>query len=425
MISVVCFLVYVGGYVAVQEFLLMRLYKVSVNRRKCAVIVFISSLVFLIAEYYLGNWASHRMDELSLLLYNICHMIYTFVTLTIIGVYAEGFLPRNFIKIFLYYDVLTTLLYGIVIRRITSSLFEPDQLVYSLFQVESSYQYPIIFEYIIQILLVIVITSFINDYVDIFIKKIPDKICVVILGMAFITYIFKITVIVTSFRSIGRIEELHFGVSIESLASYMIFLVILVGAIGFMILTLASNQKKYRRMMSLEMAMQQEYYKTVAKISRTVRELKHDLANHVTVISNQGSNEQLYGGVSGYKQQLIDICGDIGDNIEKQLEWRRIRSMTLSDREKYEIYRCVLYICEHYRAKIDSPLLSVSGDYIGDRGRECTEIKAEIPGGYLKKFLIRGSYQYRLLSLIIGMNEGFVKLEKKRERDIISLMIQV
>ena len=163
MISVVCLLVYVGGYVAVQEFLLMRLYKVSVNRRKCAVIVFISSLVFLIAEYYLGNWASHRMDELSLLLYNICHMIYTFVTLTIIGVYAEGFLPRNFIKIFLYYDVLTTLLYGIVIRRITSSLFEPDQLVYSLFQVESSYQYPIIFEYIIQILLVIVITSFIND----------------------------------------------------------------------------------------------------------------------------------------------------------------------------------------------------------------------------------------------------------------------
>ena len=42
MLAVLCFTTYVGGYIAVQEFLLMRLYKVTRNRKKCATIVFVS-----------------------------------------------------------------------------------------------------------------------------------------------------------------------------------------------------------------------------------------------------------------------------------------------------------------------------------------------------------------------------------------------
>ena len=170
-------------------------------------------------------------------------MIYTFATLTIIGVYAEGFLPRNFIKIFLYYDVLTTLMYGIFIRRISSALFESDRLVRSIFQIESLYQYPVLLEYVVQIISVLIIASIINDYVDIFIKKIPDKICVAILLMAFLTYIMKIIISVKGFQDISRIEMMYSRESIESLISYMVFMIILIGAIGFMILTLASNQK--------------------------------------------------------------------------------------------------------------------------------------------------------------------------------------
>lgn len=423
MLAVLCFTTYVGGYIAVQEFLLMRLYKVTRNRKKCAAIVFVSSLAFLVAEYYLGIWATERMDGISTLIYNTCHMIYTFATLTIIGVYAEGFLPRNFIKIFLYYDVLTTLMYGIFIRRISSALFESDRLVRSIFQIESLYQYPVLLEYVVQIISVLIIASIINDYVDIFIKKIPDKICVAILLMAFLTYIMKIIISVKGFQDISRIEMMYSRESIESLISYMVFMIILIGAIGFMILTLASNQKKYGKLISLEMTMQQDYYKTVAKINRTVRELKHDLANHATVISNTDENTPNYDGASGYKEQLFGICDNIEKDIGKQLEWRCIESNVLSDREKYEIYRYFLYVCERHKIDPDNLMISSGQNNATDQDNIFTEIKAEIPGGRLRRVIIRNDNQYRLLSLIIKMNGGIIKLERNNKSILLSVRV--
>lgn len=137
MAQILGFLVYVSGYTFIQVFLLMRLYNVPENRRKCAVIIIVSSVVFLVMEYYLGGRAMENMDEISVLMYNICHMIYTFVTISVIGIYADGFLPRNFIKIFLYYDVLTTVIYGLFIRNMMHVLFEPQQLTASIFAMET------------------------------------------------------------------------------------------------------------------------------------------------------------------------------------------------------------------------------------------------------------------------------------------------
>lgn len=77
--------------------------------------------------------------------------------------------------------------------------------------------------------------------------------------MAFLTYIMKIIISVKGFQDISRIEMMYSRESIESLISYMVFMIILIGAIGFMILTLASNQKKYGKLISLEMTMQQDY----------------------------------------------------------------------------------------------------------------------------------------------------------------------
>ncbi len=425
MATVLCFFTYITVYTVFQEFLIMKLYKVNEKRRQCAVIVFIYTVLFLTLEYHLGTIAIVSQAKSDILIYNICHMIYTFVTITVIGIYAEGFLPRNFIKIFLYYDVLTTLTYGLIIMNLMHLLFEPEQIQGSIYNIESLDQYPIILENWIQLLLVLVITYAVNKKVDMLIKKIPDKICIVILGVSFITYIVKITVSVLNAEFIAEIQEKYDRINMESMISYAIFLVILMIGIGAAILMMSKSRKQYERIIIMETELQREYYRSVADISRNIRELKHDIANHIIVLTSS-QNEIRSVKNEEYRSHLVDICERINNNVEKQLAWRSIRSGELSDREKYEIFRYISDISTRYRtvlgkAKIENITCEKETSAAGSPIH--TKISIEFRISKLKALLIKRSDMYILIKDIVEINKGNIKWNRENKNALLEIEI--
>ena len=426
MIQILGAVVYVCGYIFVQEFLLLRLYNVPENRKKCAIIIFVFSVVFLIMEFYLGRRAIEYADEISVLMYNICHMAYTFMTISVIGIYAEGFLPRNFIKIFLYYDVLTTVAYGLFIRNLMYFMFEEEQLTGSIFATEESYQYPIILEYIMQFVIVLAIASVINKYVDMIIGKIPDIACIVVFAAAFITYVFKIIISVSNFKEIMDTESRYDNISIESLTAYMVFIVILIGAVSVTILDLAASRRRYKKVLYIESALQQDYYKAVARVNRRVRELKHDLANHIAVISalkgndlNRESNKTAYA----YSEHLMDLCDQIDNEIQNQLGWRIVKSQSLSERERYELFKYSSNVCKDYDLPLESIRVVRGKDICGCDDSVYTEIRIEVPGIHLKKFFIKRNEWYRMIKRMVETNNGNIKWEAKEGRELLIITV--
>ena len=424
MAQILGFLVYVSGYTFIQVFLLMRLYNVPENRRKCAVIIIVSSVVFLVMEYYLGARAMENKDEISVLMYNICHMIYTFVTISVIGIYADGFLPRNFIKIFLYYDVLTTVIYGLFIRNMMHVLFEPQQLTASIFAMETMDQYPILLECAAEFILVAVIASAVNRYVDIFIGKIPDAACIAVFAAAFITYVFKIIITVNNFSKINDIESRYENMSLESMVSYMVFIVILIGAISVTILNLAVNQRRYRKALYIEAALQQDYYRAVARVNRRVRELKHDLANHAAVISalrENGAGED--AAANGYGRRLIGICDEISAEVSDQLEWRIVKSCNLSDRGRYEIFTYVSNICSQCRLDCES-IRVVKGKKSSEGGSGAlSEIRIKAPAARLKRLFVRRNEWYHMMKMTVESSGGTLIWAKGKDGHLLIVTV--
>ena len=410
MLTAFCFVSYISIYTIFQEFLILKLYKVNEKRKKCAVIVLIYTVLFLSLEFYLGRLVVENTDAASALAYNICHMIYTFVTLTVIAVYVDGFFPRNFIKIFLYYDVLTTLLYGTFGVRVMNALFKPEQLQGSIYHIDSMDQYPVVLEDWVMMLLTLIITYCINKKVDMLIKKIPDKICVVVLALAFISYIVKITVTVFNAELIFEVESTYEQVSMEALGSYMIFLIIMIGGVGAMILIFAKNRRKYDRMILLETNLQREYYAAVAGINRSIRELKHDLSNHLIVLTSVEKSEFWENDVEKYKNQLYDICDDIRKEIDDQMKWKCIESSKLSDREKYEILRYVSDISERYKLASGS----VRVETIMSEGvptEKHTKITIDFIKSPTKRIFIKRNDMYAFIDSIVQNNGGSIKWE--------------
>lgn len=128
-------LAYILMYTILQEFVILKLYKVNEKRKKCFIIIFIYTMFFLSLEYYIGTILSQNPNEINALVYNICHMIYTFVTIAVIGTFAEGIFPWNFIKLFLYlWRIVNATKYWTHFTKLVPYIFEPEQISITIYE---------------------------------------------------------------------------------------------------------------------------------------------------------------------------------------------------------------------------------------------------------------------------------------------------
>ena len=96
-------------FCCIQLFLVFKCIGVSSHRKKVFWLIIIYTIIFKAVETGLELVPGYHTTLTIQITHSLVHAFNTFILLTIIGIYGEGYFPRNFIKTTFYYDFLTTL----------------------------------------------------------------------------------------------------------------------------------------------------------------------------------------------------------------------------------------------------------------------------------------------------------------------------
>ena len=96
-------------FCCIQLFLVFKCIGVSSHRKKVFWLIIIYTIIFKAVEIGLELVPEYHTTLTIQITHSLVHAFNTFILLTIIGIYGEGYFPRNFIKTTFYYDFLTTL----------------------------------------------------------------------------------------------------------------------------------------------------------------------------------------------------------------------------------------------------------------------------------------------------------------------------
>ena len=163
-----------------------------------------------------------------------------------------------------------------------------------------------------------------NKPLDRLISKIPESLCLLLMGIAFLTYIGKVLVMFLyqgEFFLFDKRYARHIWLNVD------VMMVILLLITLYLLITVARQKRQLQRLQRLESGIQLRYYQNVSALHGSIRSLRHDLSNHLSVPE------------SSYRDSLLTICDQIDSQIHRQLSWQSIQTEALSAREKYEISR--------------------------------------------------------------------------------------
>ncbi len=241
------------------------------------------------------------------------------------AVYADGTLGRNWVKLFFYYDLVTTGANMLIQNKLV--LFLTDHHLVesaSLFSASQPKDLLWILAWAYAAAAIALIMVLFNKPLDRLISKIPENICLLLMGITFLIYIGKVFVM---FIYRGQFFLFDNRYSRDTLFNADVILVILLLITLYLLITVARQKYQLQRIQRLEGNMQLRYYQNVSMLHGSIRSLRHDLSNHLAV--PEGS----------YRDSLLTICDQIDSQIHSQLSWQSIKTEALSSREKYEISR--------------------------------------------------------------------------------------
>lgn len=411
------FIGYTASYIIIQEFCMLKLMDVPEKRRQCAAFTAAYTFVFMGAEFALTIYYRDDATPFTDLAVSLVHAVFTFVLLATVAVYARGYLPRNFIKLFLYYDVLSVLGAIVITKRLPSlvagegSSFEEGT---SMAEVRSLADWPVLADFAGMVIITLVTGLLINRKLTKALEKIPDRICLMVLLIAFVSYILRIAVETAGAgRSLRNIENLSF-----SLFCCFIFLAILFAVLAAVFFQNARLRRTYQRLVELEAGIQYEYYESIRAINEDVRRLRHDLSNHLTVMkAARGCDREGTKG-EGYEKELLHICDEIEGLLEEKTRWEKLPVRGLSNREKYEIYKYILKTAGDYgispeSLKTERPPTAGGGiDVVFPRGK----------GRRMRPFLLKRNIMYKLVETAVSLRGGSAEWLKGEEKCIFRIL---
>ena len=112
-------------FCCIQLFLVFKCIGVSSHRKKVFWLIIIYTIIFKAVEIGLELVPEYHTTLTIQITHSLVHAFNTFILLTIIGIYGEGYFPRNFIKTTFYYDFLDVYkrqMYSITIYAVLFSL---------------------------------------------------------------------------------------------------------------------------------------------------------------------------------------------------------------------------------------------------------------------------------------------------------------
>lgn len=127
--QLIMLLVFLVIFCCVQLFLAFKCIGISSNQKKVFWLLITYTIVFKTVESYLELLPEFNASLALQTTHSLVHAINTFILLTIIGVYADGYFPRNFVITSFYYDFLTSLPFtpaAIVTKVLGDRFLPPD-----------------------------------------------------------------------------------------------------------------------------------------------------------------------------------------------------------------------------------------------------------------------------------------------------------
>ncbi len=325
MIYAIALCLYVLCYLVIQVMFLFYGCHVSQHKRKVFVILVVYTILFKGMDFLLNSPDPSALSTTTYWTYWAVHTLDTFIIIALMAVYADGTLGRNWVKLFFYYDLVTIGANMLIQNKLV--LFLTDHHLVesaSLFSASQPKDLLWILAWAYAAAAIALIMVLFNKPLDRLISKIPENICLLLMGITFLIYIGKVLVM---FIYRGQFFLFDNRYSRDTLLNADVILVILLLITLYLLITVARQKYQLQRIQRLEGNMQLRYYQNVSMLHGSIRSLRHDLSNHLAV--PEGS----------YRDSLLTICDQIDSQIHSQLSWQSIKTEALSSREKYEISR--------------------------------------------------------------------------------------
>ena len=325
MVYAIALCLYVLCYLVIQVMFLFYGCHVSQHKRKVFVILVVYTILFKGMDFLLNSPDPSALSTTTYWTYWALHTLDTFIIIALMAIYADGTLGRNWVKLLFYYDLVTTGANMLIQNKLV--LFLTDHHLVesaSLFSASHPKDLLWILAWAYAAAAIALIMVLFNKPLDRLINRIPENLCLLLMGITFLIYIGKVFVM---FIYRGQFFLFDNRYSRDTLLNADVILVILLLITLYLLITVARQKRQLQRLQRLESGIQLGYYQNVSALHGSIRSLRHDLSNHLAV--PEGS----------YRDSLLTICDQIDSQIHSQLFWQSIKTDALSSREKYEIFR--------------------------------------------------------------------------------------
>ena len=330
MIYALALCLYVLCYLVIQIMFLFFGCHVSQHKRKVFVILVVYTILFKGMDFLLNSPDPSALSTTTYWTYWSVHTLDTFIIIALMAVYADGTLGRNWVKLFFYYDLVTTGANMLVQNKLI--LFLTDHhLSASLFSASHPKDLLWILAWAYTAAAIALSIVLFRKPLNRLISKIPENLCLLLMGITFLIYIGKVFVMFIYRGQFFLFDNRYFH---DTLFNADVTLVILLLITLYLLITVARQKYQLQRIQRLESNMQLRYYQNVSMLHGSIRSLRHDLSNHLAIPEG------------GYRDSLLTICDQIDSQIHSQLFWQSIKTEALSSREKYEIFHYLQLILQ-------------------------------------------------------------------------------
>ena len=379
-------------FTCIQLFFVFKCVGVKEHRKLCFWLIVIYTMIFDSANYTIEILPLYQTSSMLQAAHMMIHAVNTFILFTIVGVFGNGYLPRNYILAEIYYDLLSTvpIMPMFIVAELLQRRFLPPGT-----EIYTDYPAGCVISVICMFIGLLQVPAFyylFGKKVNDLLRRIPDNVCLFIFLASFVGFVTKQILLLKTNKyyidnpvTLSYFKTATFDCNCALILSTVIVIMLLVFT--------AFQSRRLQYIQSLENRMLLDYYTNASSLHSGIRSLRHDLSNHLAALSfmenaadpcrqalmstSGGSDVSGTSGTGGpaaaevsggtqppddpgaaYRASLLGICDSISTQMRRQTAWQQIETDRLSSREKYEIYHYIMTVIDKHR--IPASALSIS-----------------------------------------------------------------
>ena len=260
-------------FCCIQLFLVFKCIGVSSHRKKVFWLIIIYTIIFKAVETGLELVPEYHTTLTIQITHSLVHAFNTFILLTIIGIYGEGYFPRNFIKTTFYYDFLTTLPCtptAFLTKWLGDRFLPPNPGEYCNYPAGCIILLALWMSFLLTIMAVYYLFG---KKLNWLFSKIPDWICLAYFLLSFVAYVARQFILLSSNNyMVNRGTDANFWHNYVWDFSYALLTVILL--ITILLARAAFHRKQLQRLQTMESTLLLDYYQNVSMLHGSIRRLR-------------------------------------------------------------------------------------------------------------------------------------------------------